>query len=279
MSAPQRALAEFIRAHPRLVVLTGAGISTGSGIPSYRDAAGNWQRTQPITHQQFVGNAQMRRRYWARSMLGWPVIAGAAPNAAHRALALLQREGFVARLVTQNVDGLHQVAGSTEVIELHGNLHHVICLNCAGSEGRAVIQMLLEQGNPGLAGLSAQSAPDGDARLEQGYDDFMVPPCPGCGGTLMPDVVFFGGNIPRERVSQARVAIESADAVLVVGSSLMVYSGYRLCEQAHAEAKPVVALNRGRTRADAFLHYKVDDDCAAALDAVCAALGISSSSP
>ena len=272
MRSNHSALAHFVTAHPRLFVLTGAGISTGSGIPTYRDAAGAWQRAQPITHQQFIGNASMRRRYWARSMLGWPVIAGARANAAHRALARMQQGGSVSRLVTQNVDGLHQAAGSTEVVELHGNLHNVICLDCGGAESRAAIQLLLEHGNPGLDATTAETAPDGDARLEHGYDDFNIPPCPGCGGTLMPDVVFFGGNIPRDRVALASAAMHDADAVLVVGSSLMVYSGYRLCEQARALGKPIAAINYGVTRADEFLDLKIDDDCGRALDRMCEAL-------
>lgn len=277
MHLDSSSLVDFISAHPRLFVLTGAGISTGSGIPSYRDAAGNWQRAQPITHQQFVGNASMRRRYWARSMLGWPVIAGARANAAHRALARMQQHGCVSRLVTQNVDGLHQTAGSTGVVELHGNLHNVICLDCGGAESRAAVQMLLEHGNPGLVAIAAETAPDGDARLEHGYDDFNIPPCPGCGGTLMPDVVFFGGNIPRERVALASAALHDADAVLVVGSSLMVYSGYRLCEQARALGKPIAAINHGVTRADEFLDLKIDADCGRALGAACDALELSAS--
>lgn len=263
------ALAEFVAAHPKLFVLTGAGISTNSGIPAYRDANGNWQRAQPITHQQFVGDPALRRRYWARSMLGWPVIAKAAPNAAHRALARLQHAGRVATLVTQNVDGLHHAAGSTGVVELHGTLHQVLCLDCGGRESRAAIQMLLEGSNPHLLAHAAEAAiaaPDGDAVLESGYDAFHVPACPGCGGRLMPDVVFFGGNIPRARVEAAYAALDAADAVLVIGSSLAVYSGYRLCERAHAAGKPIAALNRGVTRADSLLALKVDADCVEALE-------------
>ena len=258
-------LVDFASDFRRLFVLTGAGISTGSGIPSYRDAEGNWQRVPPITHQQFVGSTSMRRRYWSRSMLGWRVTGEAAPNAAHHALARMQRAGRVLRLVTQNVDGLHHAAGSSDVIELHGSLHNVICLGCGGAESRAAIQMLLEAANPELLARPAAAAPDGDAQLEHGYEQFVIPPCPGCGGTLMPDVVFFGGNIPRKRVVEAMAAVDGADAVLVVGSSLMVYSGYRLCEQAAAMGKPVVAINRGVTRADGFLRMKVDADCGEAL--------------
>jgi NAD-dependent SIR2 family protein deacetylase len=269
------ALADFIAAHPRLFVLTGAGISTNSGIPAYRDARGNWQRAQPITHQQFVGDAALRRRYWARSMLGWPVIARATPNAAHRALAQLEHAGRLSRIVTQNVDGLHHAAGSKDVIELHGTLHHVVCLDCGGSESRAGVQRLLEGCNPELVALAAAhatAAPDGDAHLEAGYESFVVPSCPGCGGTLMPDVVFFGGSIPRARVDATFAALDDADAMLVVGSSLSVYSGFRLCERAHAGKKPIAAVNRGVTRADDLFALKVDADCAETLVAACTRL-------
>jgi NAD-dependent SIR2 family protein deacetylase len=261
MTPASAALAEFVATHPRLFVLTGAGVSTGSGIPGYRDAEGNWRRSAPITHQQFTGSAPMRQRYWARSMLGWHVIAKALPNAAHKAIAQMQQSGRIARLVTQNVDGLHDAAGSRDVIELHGSLHSVVCLGCGAAESRSAIQALLEAANPGLAARRAETAPDGDAQLDDGHEQMSVPACPGCGGMLMPDVVFFGGNIPRPRVQAAMAAVEEADAVLVAGSSLMVYSGYRLCEQAAAMGKPVVAINRGRTRADGFLHLKIDADC------------------
>jgi len=271
------ALFDFLAAHPRVFVLTGAGISTNSGIPAYRDAQGNWQRAQPITHQQFVGHPAMRRRYWARSMLGWPVIERAQPNSAHRALARLQSAGRVGALVTQNVDGLHQAAGSTDVIELHGSLHRVLCLDCGGDESRSSVQALLESSNPELVGAAAgvpiRAAADGDALLESGFDSFVVTPCPGCGGTLKPDVVFFGGSIPRPRVEASFAALDAASAMLVVGSSMTVYSGYRLCERAHSAGKPIAAINRGVTRADHLLAVKVDADCGEALEAAWRALG------
>ncbi len=264
------ALADFVSDHPRLFVLTGAGISTASGIPAYRNADGQWQRSEPITHQQFIASEAMRRRYWARSMVGWRTIAAARPNAAHAALSRMQSTGRVEKLITQNVDGLHQSAGSADVIELHGNLHQVVCLQCGGVESRSAIQELLQQRNPLVALQSATVAPDGDAHLEHGIDGFVVPECPGCGGVLKPDVVFFGGNIPRDRVAAASEALDVSDAMLVVGSSLMVYSGYRLCETARAGGKPIAAINRGRTRADDVLQLKVDADCGDALRHVCA---------
>lgn len=260
------ALDAFIRDHPRLFVLTGAGVSTGSGIPGYRDNEARWQRKQPVTHQEFVRSDAVRRRYWARSMVGWPVIANAAPNTAHVALARLERAGVVTQLVTQNVDGLHQRAGSARVIELHGNIHAVICMDCGGTVHRAVVQAQLEAANPVFAIEHVRVAPDGDADLEQDFEGFAVPACPSCGGMLKPDVVFFGANVPRPLAATAMDAMQDADAVLAVGSSLMAYSGYRFCEQAHAAGKPVAAINLGRTRADDLLQLKVEADCAKALN-------------
>jgi len=261
-------LTTFIRDHPRLFVLTGAGVSTGSGIPGYRDRDARWQRRQPVTHQEFMRSDAARRRYWARSMIGWPVMSNAAPNAAHRALARLEAAGRVAQLVTQNVDGLHQRAGSARVIELHGTIHSVLCVACGATLPRAAMQALLGAANPAYRDQTAGVAPDGDADFERDFEDFAVPPCPACGGLLKPDVVFFGANVPRPLAATAMAALDDADAVLAVGSSLMAYSGYRFCEQAHAAGKPVAAINIGRTRADDLLRFKIEDDCARVLDAV-----------
>ncbi|PLZ04167.1 NAD-dependent protein deacetylase [Burkholderia sp. WAC0059] len=272
-SAALDALHAFARRHPRLFVLTGAGISTDSGIPGYRDENGQWKRSPPITLQEFLGSDHARRRYWARSMIGWPAVAQARPNGAHRALARLQAGGHLATLVTQNVDGLHQRAGSTGVIELHGSIGHVDCLDCGAQYTRASIQPLLEAGNPGLAGAYAEPAADGDAHLDwDGSAAFDVPVCPACGGRLKPAVVFFGENVPRERVTAASDALEAADALLVVGSSLMVYSGYRFCVWAQRMGKPIAAINLGRTRADPLLALKVEASCAPALETFVARL-------
>lgn len=265
MAQPIAALADFVQSHRRLFVLTGAGVSTASGIPAYRDREGAWQRAQPVTHQEFIGSDAVRRRYWARSMLGWPVISGAAPNAAHAALAQLERAGRVSQLVTQNVDGLHQRAGSGCLIELHGNLHAVVCMDCGGRLARGHLQALLETSNPALSAATASAAPDGDADLESGFQDFNIPGCPQCAGMLKPDVVFFGGSIPRARVAAAMDALQAADALLVAGSSLMVYSGYRFCEAARAAGKPIAAINIGRTRADDLLDLKIEAECGQAL--------------
>lgn len=263
-----QALTSFVREHPRLFVLTGAGVSTHSGIPGYRDADGCWRRKPPITHQEFARSDAARRRYWARSLVGWPAIAGAAPNAAHDALARLERAGRIASLVTQNVDRLHQRAGSREVIDLHGRLDRVVCLQCAATLERAQVQAAMERANPRFAGRAGSPAPDGDADLDADCAGFETPACADCGGILKPDVVFFGAGVPRPRVAAAFGALSAADAMLVVGSSLMAYSGYRFCERARESGKPIVAINRGRTRADDLLQLKIDQDCVPVLVAL-----------
>ncbi|MGH8780160.1 NAD-dependent protein deacetylase [Paraburkholderia sp.] len=262
-------LHDFVQRHPRLFVLTGAGISTDSGIPGYRDENGAWKRSPPITLQEFLGSAAARQRYWARSTVGWPVVADAQPNDAHVALARLEAAGHVPTLVTQNVDGLHQRAGSQRVIELHGGIDGVTCLDCGAHHSRTAIQHTLVEENPGLLDAIAEPAADGDAHLEwHDLDAFRVPACPVCGGLLKPAVVFFGESVPRERVEAATQALEAADAVLVVGSSLMVYSGYRFCVWAQKMGRPIAALNLGRTRADPLLALKVEAPCAPTLTAL-----------
>ena len=251
-------LEDFIAAHRRLFVLTGAGCSTGSGIPDYRDEQGAWKRTPPVTYQAFVGDGITRRRYWARSLVGWPRIAQAQPNAAHRALAALEAQGRCSQLLTQNVDGLHQAAGSRAVIDLHGRLDAVVCLGCGASSSRADVQRRLAEANPAWAGLAAGAAPDGDADLEdRDFATFQVPACDACGGMLKPDVVFFGENVPRARVVAAMAGLAQADGMLVVGSSLMVYSGLRFVHAAVRAQIPVAAVNLGRTRADDLLRFRM----------------------
>jgi NAD-dependent SIR2 family protein deacetylase len=267
------ALHAFVQRHPRLFVLTGAGISTDSGIPGYRDDNGAWKRSPPITLQEFLGSESWRRRYWARSMIGWPTVGLAQPNGAHRALAQLDAAQRLSALVTQNVDGLHQRAGSRDVIELHGSIGHVHCLDCGAQYSRASIQPQLVARNPAIAGAYAEPAADGDAHLDfDGANAFDIPACAACGGMLKPSVVFFGENVPRERVAAASAALDAADAVLVVGSSLMVYSGYRFCAWAQQRGKPVAAINLGKTRADPLLALKVAAPCAATLEALVARL-------
>ncbi|WP_434031815.1 NAD-dependent protein deacetylase [[Pseudomonas] boreopolis] len=266
MSASPADLQDFIERHRRLFVLTGAGCSTGSGIPDYRDRQGGWKRPQPVTFQAFMGEAATRRRYWARSLLGWPRFGLARPNGTHHALAALEARGQLEVLLTQNVDGLHQAAGSGEVIDLHGRLDTVRCMDCEQRSPREALQARLAAANPGWEQLQAGIAPDGDADLDGvDFDAFVVPACERCGGLLKPDVVYFGENVPRERVARANERLARADAVLVVGSSLMVYSGFRFVQAAARAGLPVAALNHGRTRADELLALKVEHDCAGAL--------------
>lgn len=266
MNVPHPALRDFIERHERLFVLTGAGCSTDSGIPDYRDRDGAWKRPQPVTYQAFMGELATRQRYWARSLVGWPRFGAARPNGVHRALAALEARGQLSLLLTQNVDRLHQAAGSRQVIDLHGRLDVVRCMGCERRTPRRDFQAELVARNPGWDRHHAGIAPDGDADLE-GVDfaAFDIPACAHCGGVLKPDVVFFGENVPRERVAAAREALERSDALLVVGSSLMVYSGLRFVQWAHAAGLPVAALNHGRTRADELLTLKVQHDCAQAL--------------
>ena len=271
MSTPVQQLADtrlqvFIDAHPRLFVLTGAGISTDSGIPDYRDRDGQWKRTPPVTYQAFMHELATRQRYWARSVVGWPRFGRALPNATHHALVALERRNQISLLVTQNVDRLHQRAGSERVVDLHGRLDEVRCMACDWRLARDDFQRELVERNPGWAQLDAADAPDGDADLEsEDFSCFDVPACPLCGGIVKPDVVFFGENVPRERVEAATHAWSESDAVLVVGSSLMVFSGYRFVAAAAKAGKPIATVNLGVTRADPLVALKVDLPCAQAL--------------
>ena len=267
-------LADFVERHPRLFVLTGAGCSTDSGIPDYRDAEGAWKHRPPVYYQDFVRDENVRRRYWARSLLGWRRVAAAQPNPAHHALARLEDLGFVHQLVTQNVDGLHQKAGSRRVLDLHGRLDTVDCLDCRSRWPRAAVQQQLEDQEPAFRGMAAAIAPDGDALLDGvDFGRFRAPACLRCGGLLKPSVVFFGENVPRPRVERAYARLQEADALLVVGSSLMVYSGYRFCRAAAAQQKPIAAVNQGRTRADKELHLKISGRCGEVLSALLERLG------
>ncbi len=266
MSGMSAALQDFIDHHQRLFVLTGAGCSTNSGIPDYRDADGQWKRPQPVTFQAFTGSEDTRKRYWARSLIGWQAFGKAKPNRSHHALARLEAMGKCELLLTQNVDRLHQAAGSQRVIDLHGRLDTVRCMGCGETIARRDLQGELVRLNPDWSGLSATEAPDGDADLEGAdFRSFVVPPCRACGGVLKPDVVFFGENVAKSWVEAAYQALEQSDAMLVVGSSLMVYSGFRFVQSAAKAGKPVAAINLGRTRADELLALKVEQPCADAL--------------
>ncbi|MGH6799388.1 MAG: NAD-dependent protein deacetylase [Roseiarcus sp.] len=259
-------LQDFIDRHRRLFVLTGAGCSTSSGIPDYRDADGQWKRAQPVTYQAFMGAEKTRRRYWARSLIGWRRIRQARPNDAHRALARLETMGRSELLLTQNVDRLHQAAGSTRVIDLHGRIDLVRCMDCERRSPRDELQDELSQLNADWLDLDATEAPDGDADLEGAdFSSFVAPSCRRCGGVLKPDVVFFGENVPRGRIDAAARHLDEADAMLIVGSSLMVYSGFRFVHRAASLGKPVAAVNLGRTRADGLLTLKAEQACESAL--------------
>lgn len=263
------ALLDLCTDSQRLFILTGAGCSTGSGIPDYRDTDGRWKHRQPMTYQEFVKTPLARQRYWARSLVGWRRIADAEPGKPHQALARLEAAGRVRLLVTQNVDRLHAQAGSRRTVDLHGRLDRVECLECKTVYRREAFQDEMARLNPGWADAQATVAPDGDAHLARDdYESFQVPECPHCGGVLKPAVVFFGERVPKRRVEQAFKALDEADAVLVVGSSLMVFSGYRFARGAVERGLPLAVVNRGTTRADDELTLKVEDDCGDVLTAL-----------
>lgn len=261
----QTQLNEFIAAHQRLFVLTGAGISTGSGIPDYRDRHGAWKQQKPMEYRDFIASHAARQRYWTRSFFGWQRFGEASPNAAHFALARLEQLGRLTATVTQNVDGLQQRAGSRDVIELHGSLASVACLGCAATLPRASMQRQLRERNAWLSGLTAEPLADGDAWLRVDESRLDIPACDACGGILKPSVVFFGESVPPARVQRCREALADSDALLVVGSSLMVFSGFRFVREACQRSIPVVAINQGVTRADELLRHKFEMDCGPAL--------------
>ena len=210
-------LLNFIQRYPKPVVLTGAGLSLASGIPTYRDQKGVWQGNPPMQHQDFIQSAATRQSYWARSFIGRATIANAQPNAAHYALAELETLGHIQLLITQNVDNLHQRAGSQKVVDLHGNLKDIICLQCGAESLRDDMQARLAEDNPQLAGLTAVMRPDGDAVLaEEDVQQEKIPACLACGGVLMPDVVFFGGVLPKPRLDYCLEQLQQADALLVL---------------------------------------------------------------
>jgi NAD-dependent SIR2 family protein deacetylase len=271
-SGSHHVLMQFMAEHPGALVLTGAGISTGSGIPDYRDKDGNWKRKPPVQHQEFMRSHELRQRYWARSLIGWPLMQTAQPNAAHFTLSALEQHGFISQLVTQNVDRLHQKAGSPSAIDLHGRADEVICMQCSLREARAVTHQRFAAANPAFTGLTASAAPDGDADLDINFDDFVVSGCPVCGGILKPDVVFFGDNVPRDRVNDVFQALSDSSALMVIGSSLMVYSGFRFAREAHAQNKPLLILTHGKTRADELADVKIDAEITTTLSSALSAL-------
>jgi len=260
----------------RVVVLTGAGCSTESGIPDYRGPDTPPRSRPPIQHREFVDRGEMRRRYWARSTLGWARFSSAQPNAAHAALAALEHRGAIAGLITQNVDGLHGAAGSRTVVELHGALARVRCLACDALATRDALQARLLAANPGWLDRArgVVLAPDGDSDLpDELVAGFTVMACETCAGTLMPDVVFFGGSVPRATLDAAWSLFDRAEVLLVVGSSLTVFSGYRFVRRAAERGVPVGILNRGPTRGDDYAQVRVDARAGLALPELARALG------
>jgi NAD-dependent SIR2 family protein deacetylase len=250
----------------RVIVLGGAGLSTESGIPDYR-GAGRPART-PIMHRDFVRSAAVRRRYWARAYVGWSHIRTAKPNPAHSALAALEARGDVVGVITQNVDELHQAAGSTRVVELHGSLWRVRCLQCGACERRDDLQERMSSDNSGWQG-AGEARPDGDADVCN-FDDFMLPTCLGCGGDLKPDVVMFGDNVARPVLDAAFALFDEADALLVAGSSLAVWSGFRFVRRAADRAMPIAIANLGPTRGDPFASLRIEARLGELLPSCCA---------
>ncbi|MCP9946843.1 NAD-dependent protein deacetylase [Streptomyces somaliensis] len=258
-----------------VLVLSGAGLSTESGIPDYRGEGGSLSRHTPMTYQDFVAGARARRRYWARSHLGWRTFGRALPNAGHRAVAAFGRHGLLSGVITQNVDGLHQAAGSEDVVELHGSLGRVVCLSCGAPSPRHELARRLEEANPGFAPVAAGINPDGDADLtDEQVRGFRVVPCALCGGVLKPDVVFFGETVPPRRVEHCRELVREATSLLVLGSSLTVMSGLRFVRQAAREGKPVLIVNRDPTRGDQHALTRVALPLGTALTAVADRLGV-----
>jgi NAD-dependent SIR2 family protein deacetylase len=257
-----------------VLILSGAGLSTESGIPDYRGPTGLAWRATPMTYQTFTGSAAARRRYWARSYLGWRHIARAGPNLGHHAVAELGRRGLLAGIITQNVDGLHQAAGASEAIELHGSLHRVICLSCGQRTARTDLDRRLTAANPGWdAESTALINPDGDAVLaDRATESFQVVDCLTCQGVLKPDVVFFGENVPPQRVKACYAMVERAGSLVVLGSSLTVMSGLRYVRHAARLGLPVVIVNQGSTRGDAYATATLDAPLGQVLTALVAGL-------
>jgi NAD-dependent SIR2 family protein deacetylase len=253
----------------RVAVLTGAGVSTDSGIPDYRGPTS--PPRNPMTYQQFVGDTAFRQRYWARNHIGWRAMDGSRPNPAHRALARLEAMGIVTGLITQNVDLLHTKAGHRRVIDLHGTYARVRCLGCEALISRMALAERLEAANPGFAADARASgvevAPDADAVITD-TDNFRMVDCERCGGLLKPDIVYFGESVPKDRVAAAFDLVDNADALLVVGSSLTVMSGLRFVRHTAKNARPVVIINRGPTRGDELAALTLDAGCSAVLTAL-----------
>lgn len=254
-------LAGFIASHSPMCVVSGAGISTECGIPDYRDNSGDWKRPPPMSHQKFMGSAMARKRYWARALVGFQALNLAEPGPGHKALAILEERGFVNGIITQNVDRLHQRAGSKRVIDLHGRADEVVCMTCGYRQPRADWHEFLGHINPQWLVPHEEKieiAPDGDAYIEGDFSSFEVPQCPSCGnGIMKPDVVYFGANVLRSVVDSSMSMLRASGGLWIVGSSLMVFSGYRFAREAQSLNIPIICLNQGKTRADNLYMHKI----------------------
>ena len=250
--------ADLLRANAPLTLLSGAGLSTDSGIPAYRNAQGQWVHAPPMQHHDFMNNDAARKRYWARSLGGWLNLYHAQPNRAHQVIAQFQQHGLIDTVITQNVDGLHQKAGSSTVINLHGYANDIVCMTCGDRSPRFELHQRYAQLNPQFNQSATAINPDGDATLSAPTDEFQLIHCDQCGGILKPDVVYFGDNVPKARVEACYQAIDNSAGLFVVGSSLKVFSGFRFARYAHQQNKPVILLTKGITRADDLATLKVD---------------------
>ena len=261
----------------RVVVLSGAGVSTASGIPDYRGPETRRRARNPVRFAEYVASEEKRARYWARSMVGWERFSAARPNAAHQALASMERAGVIEGVLTQNVDRLHQAAGSASVVELHGALAETGCLDCGALEARSAVQTRMRGENPAFAGFATEIAPDGDVEIpSESLIGFVAPRCQVCQGTLKPNVVFFGENVRPHVLAAAYAMFDRAEALLVVGSSLAVFSGYRFVRRANDRGMPIAIVNLGESRADALAKVRIDADCTDVLPELARALGAAS---
>jgi len=255
-------LAALIQKNQPATVLSGAGISVASGLPVYRDAKGNWVHSKPVEGPLFRADEKVRQRYWCRSFFGWPSFSRATPNQAHKDITCLEEGGFINTVITQNVDGLHLSAGSTDSIALHGNLAEVVCLGCGQVSSRDDLQNRLALNNPDHTQLEIKPAPDGDALIDDIHiKSFKIVSCENCDGTLKPNVVFFGDNVPKDRVKLCMDKLLQSNLLLCVGTSLMVYSGFRFCKAAQDAHIPVAIINDGRTRADEMAAVRAGGNC------------------
>ena len=263
-------LQTFIQKYPDLFVITGAGISRGSGIQTYRDEAGKWKSNSPIQHSEFLSRETARKRYWARSYSGWPNVAYAKPNNGHKSLVRLESKGYISTLATQNVDRLHQKAGHKRVTDLHGRLDQVVCMDCGLLSSRHEIQAWLKKNNPYIAQMKIPKSllrPDGDAEVSiELVEELKVPECNRCNGLLKPNVVFYGSTVNKEIVNYLFDRLRKAKALLVVGTSLMVYSSFRFCRYAKENLMPIACINEGLTRGDDLFSLKVGGDCSEVLN-------------